>query len=404
MKKINPFIRWWVTPLLPPEDIFASHNFFSQWVIHPVKRRLARWYLRFLQRYTGIKVVAITGSTGKTTTTEILGAILSTRQKTSWSQEGIDPVYNIPNTILKTAWGTKYLVLEMSVEYVNEMDYYLWLSKPDVAIVTNIATTHTQFLKNREGVAEEKKKLVKSLPQEGVAVLNMEDPIVKSFAQSTSAKVRWFGSGSDIFAEKIKLGRDLSTSFTLVIGPSKKTVRMNVFGRQFVTNALAAAAAAHSLDISLTDIVRGIEKFKHPSHRLTVIKSPAYGIIFDDSYNSNPKAASESLDTFRSLAGSKTKIAVIGDMLELGKFEEPSHKELGKKVAKMGFDYLIAVGTAVRFTIEEARSSIGADKCFLVSDVAEAVPIVKQLANSNSAIFVKGSRSIALDRLVNALK
>jgi len=403
MKKINPIVRWWVTPKLPPDDIFASHNFISQWLIHPVKRRIARWYLKILQKYAKIKVVAITGSTGKTTTTEILGSILSTKGKACWSQEGIDPVYNIPNTILRTSWRTKYLILEMSVEYFNEMDYYLWLAKPDVAIVTNIAITHTQFLKDKEGVAKEKSKLIKVLSKEGVAVLNIEDPIVKSFAQSTNARVRWYGVGSDFFAEEINLNRNLSTSFTLVIGSSKKYIHMNIFGNQFVANAVAASAAAFSLGADLANISSGIEKFKHPKHRLNIIRNKNSGMIFDDSYNSNPKAASESLDTFIKLAGSKTKIAVVGDMLELGKFEESSHRDLGREIGKMGFDYLIGVGNAARFVVEEAGKVIGDHKCFLTTNESEALPILKPLLNNDTALFVKGSRSIGLDRLVDAL-
>ncbi len=403
MRKINPIIRWWVTPELPPEDIFASHNLISQWIIHPVKRRLARRYLKLLQKYTKIKVIGITGSTGKTTTTEILGSILSTQAKTCWSEENIDPVYNIPNTILKTSWGTKYLILEMSVEFVNEMGYYLWLVKPDIAIVTNIATTHTQFLKNVGGVSSEKSKLTKSLSENGIAVLNFEDPVVKTFAKSTKAKVCWYGRGSDIYAKDISLNKDLSTSFTLVTGKINRNVHMKAFGVQFVTNALAAAAAASSLGLGLESISAGIEKFKHLKHRLNIIRSKNHGIIFDDSYNSNPKAASESLDTFNKLAHSRKKIAVIGDMLELGQFEESSHKELGKKIGKMNFDYLIGVGSASRFVAEEAGKLMGQNKCFLTTNESEVLPILEPLLNKDSALFVKGSRSIHLDKLVDSL-
>jgi UDP-N-acetylmuramoyl-tripeptide--D-alanyl-D-alanine ligase len=403
MKKINPVISWWVTPKLPPEDVFASHNIFSQWVIHPIKRRLARVYLRFLQKYTDIKVIGITGSTGKTTTTEILASILSTDGKTVWSQEGVDPVYNIPNTILRSPWGTKYLILEMSVEYFNEMDYYLWLAKPDVGIVTNIATTHTEFLKNVEGVAAEKSKLIKSLSKGGLAVLNAEDSIAKSFAKFTNAEVCFYGKGSNIRAEEINLNRDLSTSFVLLSGSDKNAVQINAYGEQFVANAVAASAAAFSLGLNLENISDGIGKFKLPKHRLNIIESREFGIIFDDSYNSNPKAASESLDTFIKLASSKVKIAVIGDMLELGKFEESSHRELGKKVGNLGFDYVVGVGRAARFVVEEAAKTLRKEKCFLTSDESEAAPIVKKLLNGKTALFVKGSRSIHLDKLIDLL-
>ncbi|MCX6704064.1 MAG: Mur ligase family protein, partial [Candidatus Woesebacteria bacterium] len=323
--------------------------------------------------------------------------------KTVWSEEGVDPVYNIPNTILRATLGTKYIILEMSVEYRNEMDYYLWLAKPDIGIVTNIATTHTEFLKNVEGVASEKSKLIRALSENGVAVLNLEDPTVKSFAKFTKAKVCWYGGASDIYPERVNLNKDLSTSFTLIIGTNKKDIQMEAYGMQFVTNAVAASAAAFSLGLNLANISSGIEKFKLSKHRLNIMISKNFGIIFDDSYNSNPKAASESLDTFIKLADSKTKIAVLGDMLELGMFEELSHKELGKKVGKLGFDYVVGVGRASRFVVEEASKLLTKEKCFLTSNVSEAAMIVKPLLNSKTTLFVKGSRSIHLDKLVDSL-
>ncbi len=403
MKKINPAVGWWVTPKLPPEDVFAKHNFFTQWLIHPIKRRIARAHLVNLHRQGGIKVIGITGSTGKTTTTEILASILSLAGKTVWSAEGVDPVYNIPNTILRANIKTRYLILEMSVEYINEMDYYLWLVKPDIGIVTNVATTHTQYLKNNEGVANEKKKLVQALDKAGTAVLNGEDKIVSSFSVATIARVLYFGEGREVAASNIKLNKDLSTDFTLKINTNTKNIHISALGNQFVDNALAAASAANALGIGIDAIARGVEAFRPPKHRLNVFISKTNGIIFDDTYNSNPKAAYESLDTFEVLAEGKRKIAVIGDMLELGKFEEEAHRDLGKKAAKTDFECLIGVGSAARFIVDEASCKLGNKKCFLVGDYQEALELVKPILGKETALFVKGSRSIHLDRLVEAL-
>jgi len=184
MKKINPIISWWVTPKLPVQDVFElpllmnrsllakSVHIISQWLVHPIKRRLARWYLKILQRFTNIKVIAVTGSAGKSTTVQIISSILSGSAKTLSTPPSIDPIYNVPNTILKCRPGIKYLVLEMSVEYPGEMDYYLWLARPDVGVITNIFPTHTEFLGSADGVLKEKSKLVLSLPKNGTAVLN----------------------------------------------------------------------------------------------------------------------------------------------------------------------------------------------------------------------------------------
>ncbi len=403
LKKINPIIKWWITPKLPPEDVFAKHNPITQWLVHPIKRRLARVYLGYLQKHTDIKVIGITGSTGKTTTTEILASILSGVGKTTWSAEGVDPVYNIPNTILKTTPGTKFLILEMSVEYVDEMDYYLWLAKPDLGVVTNIDVTHTEYLKSREGVVHEKGKMIRSLGKGGMAVLNGEDGLVRSLGENTEAKVVYFGEKTNISASNIKINEDMSTDFTLRINSNTESVHMTVLGKQFVYNALASAAAADALGVGIKDIAKGIELFKCPKHRLNILKSKSNGIIFDDTYNSNPKAASESLDTFGAVAKGKTKIAVIGDMLELGKFEEEAHRELGKKAGNAGFSYIVGVGDAARFIVDEASLKVGSENCFLVRDYIEALEIIKPTLGTNTALFVKGSRSIHLDKLVEAL-
>lgn len=403
MKKINPLIRWWVTPMLPPEDIFANHNFVSQWLTHPIKRRLAKAYLNYLRRHGEVKVIGITGSVGKTTTTAILASILKRVGKTVCSAEGVDPVYNIPNTILKATPATKFLILEMSVEYIDEMDYYLWLAKPDMGIITNIAVTHTEYLKNKEGVAEEKGKIIKYLDKNATAILNMDDPVVQKLGNNTKAKIVYFGEKTDVSASNIKINNDMSTNFTLKINMNTKIVHMNALGKQFVNNALAAAAAADSLGVGIDDIIKGIELFERPRHRLTVIKSDTNGIIFDDTYNSNPRAASESLDTFTEIAGTRKKIAVIGDMLELGKFEEQAHRELGKKAGSVGLSYLIGVGSAARFIVEEASKRMGNKYCFLVSNFSEALQITKPLLGKDTALFVKGSRSIHLDKLVESL-
>ena len=389
--------------MLPPEDIFANHNFVSQWLTHPIKRRLAKAYLNYLRRHGEVKVIGITGSVGKTTTTAILASILKRVGKTVCSAEGVDPVYNIPNTILKATPATKFLILEMSVEYIDEMDYYLWLAKPDLGIITNIAVTHTEYLKSKEGVAEEKGKIIKYLDKNATAILNMDDPVVQKLGNNTKAKIVYFGEKTDVSASNIKINNDMSTNFTLKINMNTKIVHMNALGKQFVNNALAAAAAADSLGVGIDDIIKGIELFERPRHRLTVIKSDTNGIIFDDTYNSNPRAASESLDTFTEIAGTRKKIAVIGDMLELGKFEEQAHRELGKKAGSVGLSYLIGVGSAARFIVEEASKRMGNKYCFLVSNFSEALQITKPLLGKDTALFVKGSRSIHLDKLVESL-
>lgn len=403
MKKVNPFVKWWATPKLPIEDIFARHNFITQWVIHPIKRRLARVWLKFLRRFGNIKVIGVTGSTGKTTTTEILASILGKVGKTVWSKVGVDPVYNIPNTILKAGIKTKFIILEMSVEYKNEMDYYLWLATPDLGVITNIDSTHLEYLGSLEGVANEKGKMLMAISKSGTAFINKEDSLSNRLVNKVSAHIIYFGLGSDNFATNIVLNNSLSTDFILRLGKNKKSIRINAYGSQFVNNAVAASTIATSLGVSINDIKHGIESFKKPLHRLNVFRSKKYGLIFDDTYNSNPKAANESLDTFLSLSKKEERYAIIGDMLELGKIEEDEHVKLGKKVGKIGFLCFIGVGKAARFMVEEAAKYLGDENCFLVGSYTEALEIIKPHLSKNTALFIKGSRFLQLDKIVEEL-
>jgi UDP-N-acetylmuramoyl-tripeptide--D-alanyl-D-alanine ligase len=380
MKKNSPIIRWWVTPKLPYHDIFelpllintsrmARHqHIFSQWVIHPIKRRLARWYLGFLQKRTAIKVIGITGSAGKTTTKEMLFSILKKQDKTVCTRTYLDPVYNIPNTILATPIGTKYLILEMGVEYPGEMDFYLWLAKPDIGVITNIFPTHTEFLGDISGVFEEKIKLVLGLSKEGMAVLNSGDKMLKSLSDKLAAEIIWFSPDVD----------------------------------PMIQNANAAKVLARSLGVSDKKIKDGLATYKKPAHRLAIINHESGAMILDDSYNSNPWAALSTLEYFNKIAKGK-KIAVLGDMLELGDYDEDAHRELGRSVANAGFEIVVGVGKSSRFLIYEVNRHSKKTKIYLVDNVDGATPIVKRELGKNVSILVKGSRSIHLDKLIDSL-
>jgi UDP-N-acetylmuramoyl-tripeptide--D-alanyl-D-alanine ligase len=369
MTKINPIVAWWVTPKLPVHDIYAKHNIFSKWLTHPVKRRLARWYLNILQKYTDINVIGITGSAGKTTTKEMLASILKLDGRTVYTPRNVDSIYSIPNTILSTIPGTKYLVLEMGVEYPGEMDFYLWLAKPDMGLITNIFPTHTEFLGDIEGVYKEKSKLALNLPVEGYAVLNSADGLLKNLAKGLSSKIVWFNHD---------------------INPSKE-------------NANAATAAAKIFGISDEKIKKGLASYKKPIHRLELIKVASGAVIMDDSYNSNPWAALSTLEYFNNIARGE-KIAVMGDMLELGSYDEAAHRELGRAVAKSGFKIVIGVGTSSKYLVEEVEKLSKDTETHLFATPKEATRVVRRNLKKGVSVLVKGSRSIGLDKLVDAIK
>lgn len=322
----------------------------KKYIYHPIKNVIAKYYLMFLRAFTGIKVIGITGSAGKTTVKEMIASILKQSGKTVWSKDNIDPVFNIPSTILGCTPFTKYLVIEMGIEYPNEMDFYLWLVKPDIGVITNIFPTHTLYLGDIDGVFNEKSKLAKNTK---IAVLNSDDKYLSKLKFTLKAKEFWFRNGENAIE----------------------------------TNKNIAKKIAEILNINITNI-----NYDSPKHRLEIIKHKSGAVIIDDSYNSNPEAFLSSLKYFNKLAGKNTKIAVIGDMLELGKLEESEHKRIGKEIEKSNFDKVFGVGKLVKYITPD-----------IYNDALEVLPELTKYFKPNTYIFLKGSRSIGLDKLVDAI-
>ena len=352
---IKTLLQNWVGNNLPLVHVSLKTGFrkaFADLFYHPIKRRIAKYYILFLRKFGEIKIIAITGSAGKTTTKEMLSSILSLEGKTVFSEGNIDPVFNIPKTILKCGLSTKYLVLEFGVEYPNEMDYYLWLVRPDIGVITNIFPTHTLYFKNRIGVLEEKSKLVKNTK---VSVLNSDDKYLNKL--KLTGKVLWF-----------KMGKDLLGS-----------------------NSNAATAVARVLKINNTKIKVGLANYKPQKHRLSAIKHKSDAIIIDDTYNSNPEALIASIKYFNKVVGNGKRILVVGDMLELGDLSVSEHKRVGKFIKENNFLKVYGVGKLVKYITPNVLS------------IKQIRKDINKYLKPNHYILIKGSRSIGLDRLVDML-
>ena len=414
---IPKIISWWVTPKLPKEHVFIKPKdrpkgimdivrvYFIKWLIHPIKRRLAKYYLIFLKRFFGLKVIAITGSAGKTSTKEMVASILRICGSTVSSYANIDPIYNIPTTILRCSSKTKYLVLEMGVEYPGEMDYYLWLITPDIGAITNIYPTHTEFLGDIRGVFKEKSKLAKSLSVDSVFILNSEDPWLVKLKDKIKARVVSFGSGTEVAFSNERINKDYKTQFILTFDQNQDKqveITLPVFGKQFIVSALCASAIGKALGISLETIKKGLAGFSVPEHRMTLLKHKSGALILDDSYNNNPAAAKAAVNTLKEFKGAR-KIIVFGDMLELGDWEKKYHLEIGEAIGKIHPDKLICIGHASFNTATSAAKIIGEERVVSFSSWQEALPEIKKELKPGTTILIKGSRSIGLDKLVSAL-
>ncbi len=410
-------LQWWVTPQLPSHYFFSlprpktvvsiARHYLVQLLVHPIKRRIAKYHVKFLQTVGRTQVIGITGSVGKTTTKEMIASVLSQKYRTVSSLGNIDPVYNIPTTILTATLRTQMLVLEMGVEYPGDLDFYLWIVQPSVGVLTNIYWTHTEFLGGIEGVAAEKSKLILSLPKNGWAVLCGDDRRVAVLKSETRARViMMYGRGAkeEIRAEDVRITKELHTEFTLHIGDDSEKVQMPVLGEHFVYSALAAAAVGHTQQVPITAIKRGLETFTPQPHRMVPVKTKSGALLLDDTYNSNPLGAKAALETLVQVGKDKKKIAVLGDMLELGAYTEKGHKEVGRWAAQKGVDMLFCVGEYANFLAEGAlEGGIKKENIVLFSNGRSVLKTLKSLLSKNSVVLLKASRKLGFEHLVEIL-
>lgn len=416
MKEIPESVRWWVGAKLPPtafsppegENLTASQkvgNEAKKWLIHPSKRHLARLYRQALEA-NGCEFIGITGSAGKTTTKEMTAAVLRQKYKTRWSKANIDPVHNIPHTLLTSPFTTQRMVLEMGIEYPGEMEYYLWLVTPRVGAVLNISPVHALYLKSVPEIVKEKGRLVQALGRGDTAVLNYDDTRVRGLADRTKARVIFFGTSkkADVRAQNPNITQKLKTSFDLILPDGQTQIELNMLGEHFIQPALAASAVGYVNGIPAHQIKLALETVQPQPHRMVPIKGPNGSLIIDDSYNSNPIAARAALKTIGEIDRPQ-KILVLGDMLELGQYEHQEHRNLGKLISESCATLLIGVGDASQTMTNEAAKHMPKEKVSWFHSVADPQlreAIYSRLDN-RTVVLIKGSRSLRLDTLVDEI-
>lgn len=383
---------------MPAEELFPHRkvHFFIHWIAHPFKRRAAKIYLWYLRRFHNLKVVALTGSVGKTTTTGMLFSVLSQAGSTIKTADSVTSTYNIPTTILKCRPQTRFLILEMGVEYLGDMDFYNWLVTPDIAAITGIYLTHTSFLGSLDAVAAEKSKILKSAP---IAVLNADDPLCLSIVHPN---IHYFGFSAKADFVRIHsstITPNLNTFVDLEIEESRFPVTLPLLGSHFAINAAAAAAIASLLGCPPGLISSGLSEYHLPSHRLQPIRLPSGLLFLDDTYNASPQAAFASLDTLLFLARllNKTPVFVFGQMNELGQYEETAHTEIGEYLRKNDIRYLFAIGPATDHTIKAAHTG------HRYPNLASLESDLRHFLRSSHIVLFKSSRSWHMDQLVENL-
>jgi len=349
-------------------------------------------------------LVAITGSAGKTTTKEMLASILEQVAPGLKTAGNFNNLIGLPLTLFRLEQEHQWAVLEMGTSALGEIERLTEIAQPTIGVITNIGEAHLETLQGLDGVSRAKGELFAGL-HGGTAVLNLDDSRVARLPVANGVKKLTYGLSeqADVRAESL-MDKGRGVSFNLILAGQHYPVQLNLPGRHNVSNALAAAAAAMEIHVPAKKIVAGLTRFIAIQGRMDLFPLPCGGLLLDDSYNSNPLSAYAALDALMSLSGQGRRVAVLGDMLELGANSVQLHEELGAKAAKVA-DVLIGVG---QFSADLCRGAKAAGmKSAQMKAVADATAATEYLygrQHSSDKILLKGSRGVHLEKIAEALK
>ncbi len=353
-----------------------------------------------------VKVIGITGSIGKTTAKEFTFRLLSQNLSVLKSEGNFNNQLGVPLSLLKLTDKHEVAVLEMAMSAPGEIRTLTRIAPPDIAVITNIKPVHLQFFNSIEEIALAKKEILEGTKDGGLAVLNGDDPLVTKIAEDWKGKKILFGLSAqcEVRAQNIQNMGWEGMSFELKYGNREEKISLPFFYESHLYNFLAASAAAKALSVPFEDILPQIITLKLMPNRGTLVRLAKNIKLIDDSYNSNPAALEAALKALTPLP-SKRKIAVLGDMLELGEKEVEFHIQAGRNVAEWGWDILVTVGVLSQHMAEGALSSgMGADQIFSFKSSEEAAGEILPLLEEGDLVLVKSSRKIQIEKIVERLK
>ena len=368
-------------------------------------QELAAWYLK----QTKAQVVAITGSVGKTSTKDMVAAVLQTKFKVLANKGNLNTEIGLPLTLFALKPGTDYPVLEMGMRGPGQITRLTEIAPPSIGVLINVGESHIELLGSREAIATAKGELLAALPAQGWAILNGDDPLVRSQASRSTAPLIYYGLSSqpDLQVTAINLEQlsDGRVRFILENGPEKTPVILAAPGQHNVQNALAAAAVGYSLGLTGPEIAIGLSQVDLTPMRCQVLETPGGYRVINDTYNACYDSMRAGLDLLASLKKeSNRSIAVLGDMLELGENCIPAHRRVGQYVVESGVDYLVTVGTRSRqIVIGAVSNGFITERVWSVPDIDSAVEVLHSLVQETDVILVKGSRSMQMEKVVAAM-
>lgn len=356
-----------------------------------------------------VKVVGVTGSAGKTTTKEMIAAVLEQGMHVLKTEGNLNTYTGLPMALAGLEPSHRVFVAEYGMSALGEIAFLARMAPPDIAVVLNVGMAHVGMLGSIEQVAVAKRELVEALAADGIALLNADDPRVAAMAPAVQGSVRYFGvaegetppPGVDFYASEVRIGGLGGTTFTLNVPGDSIEVTLAVPGAHTVSNAVAAAAAGHLLGVPLNRAAAALAAFRPVGGRMNVRPGRQGSMVIDDAYNASPGSMEASLQVLGSEPG-RYRIAVLGDMLELGDEAPGAHRRVGAAAAGAA-DLLVVLGEYAGDVVDGAREAgMAVDRAMTVAGVDEAVRLVEARL-AGALVLVKGSRGMELDRVVDRL-
>ncbi|HXE74117.1 MAG TPA: UDP-N-acetylmuramoyl-tripeptide--D-alanyl-D-alanine ligase [Candidatus Xenobia bacterium] len=362
----------------------------------------------YARRSWGRAVIGVTGSTGKTTTKEMLAALLGTRYNVLKSEGNLNNEYGLPLSLLHLKAEHEVAVLEMAMAHKGELAKLCAVAEPNIGLVTNVAPVHLEFFNSVGEIAEAKRELIRGLVAPAIAVLNADDSFVSRFAEGFTGKVFRFGieNSAEVRAERIDDRGCAGTTFDLVVGSKRARVRLPLPGRQHIANALAAFAVASLLKIEPAEASDVLARFQPDLLRGRLLRFVAGFTVVNDAYNSNPRALTAMAEALSRTPDARRRILVAGEMKELGVTSAELHRQVGERIAALeNIDFLVGVTGDARHLVEGARAAgMSSDSCRFFDKKESAAEWLAGFVNEGDWVVLKASRSVALETILETLQ
>jgi UDP-N-acetylmuramoyl-tripeptide--D-alanyl-D-alanine ligase len=362
-------------------------------VVDDVQTAFGRVARGVVDRAAELRVVGITGSSGKTTTKDLLASVLSSVAETVAPVNSLNGEIGVPLTVCRVTPTTRFLVAEMGARGVGHVEYLTRIAPPQVAIVLNVGTAHVGEFGSRGNIARAKAELPRAVPAEGLAILNADDPLVAAMREDLACRVLLVGrdDDADVRATEVTLDDRGRAAYTIVCPQGTTRISLRLSGAHHVGNSLAVAAAALELGLTLDQVAAGLSAAEPVSRwRMEITERPDGVVVVNDAYNANPDSMRAALDAVAGMSAPGERWAVLGGMLELGPDSDAEHAAVGAYAAGLGFDHVVAVGEGARPLAAAAPGSEW------VADTDAAHALLEARVRSGDVVLLKSSRDSGL--------